>query len=456
MEMSAREQAALVRSGDVSARELVEASLRAVERLDGELGAFVAVCGERALEEAGRICPGDPRPLCGVPFGVKDLFAATEGLRTTHGSAAFDWVARHDAPHVRGLRDAGAILIGKTNTPELGLRAVTEPARHGPTRNPRDMRLSPGGSSGGSAAAVAAGLVAICDGSDAGGSIRIPAACCGVVGLKPSRGLVPQDPDLAALGGFAVFGAVTRNVADAAVALDAMTGTDEFAAAASVSPDAGAGTQRFADAATRAPARVPVHVALEAPLGVPVDPEPRAAAERAAGALAAMGHDVREQRPPWDDEGFPPAWELAGAYSMRRILETVARLNGRPLDPAALEPATRAWLVDAPPVPESDFAGAADRLRAFAERILADWPADGVLLTPTLTRLPREVAALRYRPGVSDEGVRFSAFLRPFNVTGQPAITVPAGPTTGAQLVGPPGRDDLVLAVAAQLEAALR
>jgi amidase len=357
VEISAREQAALVRSGEMSARELVEASLRAIERVDGELGAFVALCPERALAEADRIRPGDQRALCGVPFGVKDLFAATEGVPTTHGSAAFDWVADHDAPHIRGLRGAGAILIGKTNTPEMGLRPVTEPARFGPTRNPRDARLSAGGSSGGSAAAVAAGLVALCDGSDAGGSIRIPAACCGVVGLKPSRGLVPHDPELAGLAEIAVFGAITRSVSDAAVALDAMTGADRFAAA------------------LRSPGRVPVRVALDAPLGVPVDPEPRAAAERAAGLLAGLGHDVREQRPAWDDDGFPAAWELAGAHGMRRTLETVARLNGRPLDPAALEPATRAWLVDAPPVPDPVFADAVGSLRAYAERVLADWPA---------------------------------------------------------------------------------
>jgi amidase len=438
VEISAREQAALVRSGEMSARELVEASLRAIERVDGELGAFVALCPERALAEADRIRPGDQRALCGVPFGVKDLFAATEGVPTTHGSAAFDWVADHDAPHIRGLRGAGAILIGKTNTPEMGLRPVTEPARFGPTRNPRDARLSAGGSSGGSAAAVAAGLVALCDGSDAGGSIRIPAACCGVVGLKPSRGLVPHDPELAGLAEIAVFGAITRSVSDAAVALDAMTGADRFAAA------------------LRSPGRVPVRVALDAPLGVPVDPEPRAAAERAAGLLAGLGHDVREQRPAWDDDGFPAAWELAGAHGMRRTLETVARLNGRPLDPAALEPATRAWLVDAPPVPDPVFADAVGSLRAYAERVLADWPANGVLLTPTLRRLPIEVAALRARAGVSEDAVRFSAFLRVFNVTGQPAITVPVGPTTGVQLVGPPAGDGLVLAVAAQLEAALR
>ena len=187
--LSAVEQAALVRAGDISARELVEASLRAIERDNPVVNAFVAVFAERALEEAGRMRAGDPRALCGVPIGVKDFLSATEGMPTTEGSYAFgDWTADHDSAHVRRLREAGAIVIGKTNTPELALRPVTENARYGATRNPLHPELSAGGSSGGSAAAVAARMVALADASDLGGSIRIPAACCGVVGLKPSRG----------------------------------------------------------------------------------------------------------------------------------------------------------------------------------------------------------------------------------------------------------------------------
>ena len=146
LQLSAVEQAALVRAGEASARELVEASLAAIERLDPHLNAFVSLCPERALAEADAVKPGDARPLCGVPVGIKDLLSATEGLPTTEGSAAFgDWVADHDSVHVRRLREAGAIVVGKTNTPELGLRPVTENARYGPTRNPWDPELSPGG-----------------------------------------------------------------------------------------------------------------------------------------------------------------------------------------------------------------------------------------------------------------------------------------------------------------------
>ena len=223
---SAVEQAALVRRGEVSARDLVEASLVAIERLDPSVNAFAFVSSERALAEAEMVRPHDPRPLCGVPLAVKDLLGATEGLPSTQGSSAFgDWIADHDTAHVRRLRAAGAIVVGKTTTPELGLRPVTESVRFGVTRNPRKLDLGAGGSSGGSAAAVAAGMVSLAEGSDLGGSIRIPSACCGVVGFKPSRGRVSIGPDFGDLGGGAAAdGPIARTVLDAALALDVMAG----------------------------------------------------------------------------------------------------------------------------------------------------------------------------------------------------------------------------------------
>ena len=434
--MAAVELAAQVRSGAISATEAVEASLRAIEARNAEINAFVALDGERALAAAAAIAPGDPRPLAGVPFGVKDFLAATEGLPTTHGSAAFgDWVADHDAPHVARLRAAGAILVGKTNTPELALRPVTEPARYGPTRNPRHPELMAGGSSGGSAAAVAAGFVPFCDGSDAGGSIRIPAACCGVVGMRPSRGLVPNGADIDGTGmsTVATFGPLTRTVGDAAVVLDAMAGTD-----------------RFTNAPGREPGRLPVRLALAAPLGIPVDDAPRAAAERVAALLAEIGHDVDDGAPDWDDEGFSRAWMIAGGAGMRAIAAMLERVHGRALDPDALEPATRAMLIEMPEIPEA-VAHEAQRhprgLRgARAGRLAAQ-------------RHPRDAGAHAAAGGGRrnrSDGVRFSAFLRVFNVTGQPAISIPVQDTVGVQIAGPPGRDDLVLAVAAQVEEALQ
>jgi amidase len=454
---SAVEQADLVRRGDVSARELVEACLERIGRIDLAINAFVTVCPERALAEADSVRAGDPRPLCGVPIGIKDLLTATEGIATSEGSRAFgDWVAAHDSAHVRRLREAGAIVVGKTNTPELGLRPVTENDRFGPTRNPWDVRLGAGGSSGGSAAAVAAGMVALADGSDLGGSIRIPAACCGVVGFKPSLGRVSIGPDFGDVGaGLPCDGALTRTVLDAATALDVISGYEPGDRRVAATP-----AVSFADAVRRPPARLPVRVALRAPLGVPVEPELREAVLRAAAALRELGHDVREQTPAWNDEDFPSSWSTFATGAVQHMLRVVERLHGRPVDPAQLEPATRAWLLDAEPVPLVDYLEAGERLWAFARRIVREWPADGILVTPTLTRPPAPVGGIRSAAGVTDDAVRFSVFVRIWNVTGQPALSLPLHATAdrvpvGVQLVGPPGRDDLVLAVAAQLEAAI-
>jgi amidase len=437
LERPATEQAERVRSGEVSASELVEASLAAIDR--SELNAFVTVCGERALAAAAQVRPGDPRPLCGVPIAIKDLIYAVEGVRVMHGSAAFgDWVADHDAPHVRGLRAAGAIIVGRTATPELGLRPVTESLRHGVTRNPRDPRLMSGGSSGGSAAAVGGGLVGLADGSDMGGSIRIPAACCGVVGLKPGRGVVDNGPDVGdALGETMTAGTLTRTVEDAAVALDAMSGGE------------------YVTASGRTPGRVTIHVAFAAPNGVPVDAEPRAAVAHAADLLAGLGHDVQERTPVWDDERFSRAWNLAGMAGIRYMIRRLARMEGVDADLSQLEPANRAWIADGPPVDGADLFEAMDDLRAYARRILTGWDATTVLLCPTLTRLPAELGELRQQTGVTDDAVRFSALVRIWNVTGQPALSLPLGPT-GVQLVAAPGREDLLLSLAAQLEGAAR
>ncbi len=453
LRMSAVEQAAAVRDGELSARELVVASLAAIERLNPELNAFVALCAERALAEADAVGPGDPRPLAGVPVGLKDLLSATEGLPTTEGSHAFgDWVARHDSAHVRRLRAAGAIVIGKTNTPELGLRPTTENARFGPTRNPWRTDLSSGGSSGGSAAAVASGMVALADGSDLGGSIRIPASCCGLVGLKPSAGRVSIGPDLGDVGaGLACDGVLTRTVLDTAVALDAIAGYEPGERRYPGSPQ-----QTFSAACRNDPGRVSVRLALTAPLGIPVDDEPRAAATRAAAALDALGHDVMEATPSWDDETFPVSWATFSTGTMQHLVRVLERLHGQPLDPEGLEPATRAWLVESARVPLIDYLEAGERLWELSRRLLADW-GDTVLVTPTLTRLPAPVGGIRAEAGVTDDAVRFSALVRLWNVTGQPAVSIPLHETSdgvpvGVQLVGPPGRDDLVLALAAQLE----
>src|SRR3954447_15536013 len=215
---SAVEQARLVREGECSSRELVDAALDAVERVDGELNAFVHVAPEAARAAADNVQAGDERPLAGVPIAIKDLLAPVAGMPMSWGMAAMkEWVPTEDGSVVRRLRRAGAVVIGKTNTPELGILPVTEPEANGPTRNPWDTGRTPGGSSGGSGAAVAGGMVALAQGNDGGGSIRIPASSCGLVGLKPSRGRVSLQPAWSEGGlGLATDGVLSRTVADTA------------------------------------------------------------------------------------------------------------------------------------------------------------------------------------------------------------------------------------------------
>jgi amidase len=331
---------------------------------------------------------------------------------------------------------------------------VTQSARFGVTRNPWNPELTAGGSSGGSAAAVAAGMVGLADGSDLGGSIRIPAACCGVVGLKPSRGRVSIGPDFGDIaGGTPTDGPIARTTLDAALALDAMAGYEPGDHHWIDPPP-----HTYAEATTQPLGSVAIRLALDAPLGIPVDDEPRAAAQRAATLLADLGHDVREQSPDWDDEAFPSAWSTLVTGALQHTVHVIERLHDRPVDPELAEPATRAWLLDSQPVTLLDYLEAQERLIAFSRRILRSWPVDSVLITPTLTRLPAPAEALHSEAGVTDDAVRFSALVRLWNVTGQPAISLPLhqtddGVPVGVQLVGPPGREDLLLALAAQLEA---
>src|SRR5918998_1571080 len=250
----AGELAALVRAGELTARELVESALERIEALDPDLNAFVCTDPDGALAAADAVEAGDERPFAGVPIAVKDT-AAVAGLPYTLGSHAFgDFVPAHDAFVVRRLREAGFVIVGKTNLPEFGILPVTEPRRFGPTRNPWDPERTPGGSSGGAAAAVAAGMVPLAHGSDGGGSIRIPAACCGLVGLKPSRGRISRGPDQG--DDFLVQdGVLTRTVADTAALLDVLAGYEPGDASWAPPPP-----EPFARTAGREPGRMRIGV----------------------------------------------------------------------------------------------------------------------------------------------------------------------------------------------------
>jgi amidase len=449
-----------VRAGDVSAAELVEAALAAIERLNPEVNAFVTLAAERAREEAAAVEPGDPRPLAGVPVAVKDIGPLTEGIRTTFGSAiSGDWVPPFDTRGVARLRAAGAVIVGKTNTPELGITPVTEPVRFGPTRNPWDPSRTAGGSSGGSAAAVAAGMVGLATGNDGGGSIRIPASCCGAVGLKPSRGRVSFAPLVESASALVSEGVLTRTVADTAAALDLLAGYEWGDPYTPPPPESS-----FAAAAEREPRPLRIGLCTDPPYEAHVDPECVAAAHGAAELLESLGHSVEESAPRWDlsdvADDFLLVWATDAAAGAKQI---ATALTGR-FDPADTEPLTQELIRHSEGASAVELTGALGALRGYGRRMLGWWAGHDVLLTPTLAQPPVPHGALAPAPGepVSEQlynGVRFVPFCPPVNITGQPAISLPLhvsadGLPVGVQLVGPPAGEELLLSLAGQLERA--
>src|SRR4051794_4723604 len=457
---SATEQAELVRSGELPARELVDASLAAIDRLNDELNAVVTRCDERALAEADAVQAGDERPLAGVPLLVKDLAALTEGVRTTMGMRALeDWIPEEDSATVRRLRAAGAIVVGKTNLPEMGILPVSEPLRFGPARNPWDTSRTPGGSSGGSAAGVAAGMVAIAHGNDGGGSIRIPASCCGLVGLKPSRGRVSRAPRLSELAaGYATDGVLTRTVRDSALGLDLLAGYEPGDPYWALDPSA-----PFVEALEREPGTLRVAYVVDSPNGVPVHDDCVAATRQAVELLESLGHQVQlveVEADPRYVENFVTVW-IAGTANE---VATWSRISGQTLDIEQLEPLSRQMYDMSLQLSATDYLGALDWLYDYSREIVAMWEGFDVLVTPTLAKPPIEIGALAPAKGEQPvqmlmNSAEFVPFTPVWNVTGQPAISLPlyqsdAGLPIGVQFVGPPAGEELLISLAAQLEAA--
>jgi amidase len=458
---SAAELAAMVRSGDVSSRELVEASFEAIGRLNDDLNAFVTLCEARALAEADRVEPGDARPLAGVPIAIKDLVALTEGIRTSCGMAAMEeWTPNQDSALVRRIRQAGAIIVGKTNTPELGILPVTEPERFGPSRNPWDTSRTTGGSSGGSGAALASGMVPIAHGNDGGGSIRIPASCCGLVGLKPSRGRVSLAPHLGEfVGGIAIEGVLSRNVADTALALDVISGYEPGDPYWAPDPSA-----PFVDALERSPGSLRIGFTVEAPNGAPVHEDCATATREAATKLESLGHEVEEAAPDWGEEGYVDNFIKIWTAGNATDVEGLGLMRGRPLDLEKLEPLTRQMYEAGSSLSATEYLHALGYLRSLARRLVSFWGDHDVLLTPTLAQPPLEIGALR--PGEGEPPMQmlanaaaFVPFTPAWNVTGQPAVSLPLhhspdGLPIGVQLVGPPAGEELLISLSAQLEEA--
>jgi amidase len=458
---SALEQARLVRAGEVSSRELVDAALDAVERVDGELNAFVHVAADEARAQADTIEAGDERPLAGVPIAIKDLLAPVAGMPMTWGVGAMKgWVPDEDGSVVRRLKRAGAIVLGKTNTPELGILPVTEPDANGITRNPWDPGRTPGGSSGGSGAAVAAGMVSLAHGNDGGGSIRIPAASCGLVGLKPSRGRVSMQPLWTEGGaGLPVDGVLTRTVRDSAAGLDVLAGYEPGDAYIAPPPSAA-----FAEAAERDPGRLRIGFGLDAPNGAPVDPEVREAVREAAALLEELGHSVEEAQPAVDSDHFAENFIKVWIGGTGDELHTLSELRGEPIGDDGIEPLTRQMRDVANSLTATDYLVALDYLRRISRAIASWWSGYDVLVTPTLTRPAIAIGELN--PAEGEEPItqlmnsaNWVPFTPVWNVTGQPAISLPlaqssGGLPIGVQFIGAPAEEETLISLAAQLEAA--
>ena len=432
---SATELAGLVRSGELTSRELVEAAYEAIGRLNDELNAFVTLSEERALAEADAIQPGDDRPLAGVPIAIKDLGPFTEGIRTTFGTRLLgDFTPDHDSALVRRLRAAGAIIVGKTNTPEFGLLPTTEPERFGPARNPWNPNHTTGGSSGGSACAVASGMVPLGHANDGGGSIRIPASCCGLVGLKPSRGRVSMGPDYAELiGGIGIDGVVSHTVADTATVLDIISGYETGDPYWAPDPSA-----PFADAVDRAPGKLRIAWNTRAPNDVPVHPECEAATRELVEILQSLGHEVTEAAPDWFDDSYVPNFLAIWAAGLSSQLMEIEGLLGT-LDLEQVEPLSRELYEQGKQMSAAELVVLLNQLRSLSRRIVAFWDDYDVFVTPTLAQLPFELGALNPGPGEP------AASMLEKSADGLPV---------GVQLVGPPVGEELLISLSAQLETA--
>jgi amidase len=452
------ELAELVRSGEVSSRELVQASLDAIEAVDRELNAFTWVDAEGALEAADSVAAGDERPFAGVPFAVKDI-TPMAGKPLTMGSDLFgDFVPGHDAFAIRRIKQAGFVIVAQTAVPEFGIVNVTEPRRYGPARNPWDPERTPGGSSGGSAVAVAAGAVPIAHGSDGGGSIRIPAACCGLVGLKPTRGRVSFGPDLGE-SFLVVNGGLTRTVADTAALLDVLEGYEPGDATWAPPP-----VEPFAQSARRDPGRLRVGVTTVAPIAAELDPLAERAVRDTAELLASLGHNVEEiPDPPWADGGLLPIFMKLWCVSTTLGVQFGGAVTGREPSPELVEPLTW-WLYEqAQELKAPDYAMSVSVLQALTRAIVGVHSSHDVVLTPALGKRPVRIGEIDTCGADPADEFRKSGQFTPhtaiFNVTGQPAITLPLylgddGLPLAVQLVGPPAREDVLLSLSAQLEQA--
>jgi amidase len=438
-------QRAMLAEGSLNATELVSLSLQRIQRLNSSLNAFVSVRAAAAMREASEaqtlLDDGDRRPLLGIPFAVKDEHDLA-GEVTSYGTGAITKVARHDSEIVQTLREAGAIPVGKTTLPELGMHPFTESATWGVTHNPWDLSRTPGGSSGGSAAAVAAGLVPFATAGDGGGSIRIPASCCNLFGLKVQRGRVSTRPHPESVGRLSVFGVLTQNVADAALLYDLLAG------ASTSTPIEW--ERSLHESVVNEPRHLRIGLASRLGVRAEVVPEVERLVTRVVNTLRESGHVVSEVK--FDPGDWLTAFTILG---MQTLLD-----SAKPLEtPERLERRTRSTLRTAGLMKGRAVRWAVRRQQAITTRTNRVFDELDLVLTPTLAQPPVQVGTwagqgpLRTSRGVG----KWCPYTSLWNLIGHPAASIPAGFTdsglpVGVQLLGPSNAEPALIAVASQLQ----
>ncbi|GIU88733.1 MAG: 6-aminohexanoate-cyclic-dimer hydrolase [Acidimicrobiia bacterium] len=463
--LDATAQAGLVRAGDVSPAELVDAAIARVEKLNHELNAVIHPLFDRARDVVAGDGPPDG-PFRGVPIVVKDLDGTLAGAPYHGGNRLLQrigHVATRTSHLFARLEAAGFVIVGKTNTPEFGLLPTAEPLAYGPTRNPWNTEHSAGGSSGGSAAAVASGMVPVGHAGDGGGSIRIPASMCGLFGLKPARGRVSLGPhEGESWGGFVCRHVLARSVRDSAAVLDVLQGYmpgDPYTARPPARP--------YAQEVGADPGRLRIGLRTEtAGHLAPTDPECVAAAEDAARLLESLGHVVEPASPAaLDEAALMETFSTIMLGALAAELEELGVVAGRPVGPDDVEPLTWMYAEMAAGITAGAYVRALAEAHRWARRVVSWWFDGGfdLLLTPTMAEPPPRIGDVAARADdpyrAASRAVPFAAYTAPFNVTGQPAASVPtyfaaSGLPIGVQLVAAPDREDVLVRVGAQLEQA--
>lgn len=461
--LDATAQADLVGRGEIKPVELVEAAIERAERLDPQLAAIVTRQFDRARAEAAKELPAGV--FSGVPYLLKDLGAHLDGDPVFSGMGvlrAANTRESGDTAFAARLRAAGMVSLGRTNSPELGILPTTEPDAFGATHNPWNPGHSPGGSSGGSAAAVAAGIVAVAHASDGGGSIRIPASHCGLVGLKPSRGRNSFGPAFGERwSGCSCEGFVTRSVRDTAALLDVTAGLEPGDPYTAPRPD-----RPFAQEVGAEPGQLRIGVMERSPRDGELAPQCLAAVRAGAEILASLGHGVEPGFPAaLDDPDVMGRFVTLVAVSTARTLDRVGARLGRAIEETDVEPLTWAVAEIGRTRSGADYVAALESMHAHGRALAGWWDAGfDLLLTPTCAEPPPPLGSFAAPPGeplVSYmRAAPFGAFTAQFNLSGQPGISLPLhwtddGLPVGVQLVAPLGREDLLIRVAAQLEAAV-